>query len=139
MAFSVRGSRDGVLPLVASLVWAACLGSVLGGCVHPDDVKVRVINGAPPGGQARPIEDLRVFAGGSKAWWSTVAPGDSVSVLLRPNDQPPQVTMSCKVDGRTVWWDGPAMPLGVGYAIAIRVVSAAAITERHCNFPCFWP
>lgn len=120
------------------LLWG-CLISPIGGCVHPDDVKFRMTNDATEHGQRRPIEDLRVYAGGSKAWWDVVAPGDSVGVFLRPEGELPQVTISYKVAGRTLRWKGPEIARGVGYAISIHVGANGAVTENHCRFPCFWP
>jgi hypothetical protein len=140
MAWKLRHPIPRVLPSLYNLM-VACLflASLFRGCIRPDDVKFRLTNDTLNHGQGRPIQDIRVYVGGSKAWWDVVVPGDSVGVLLRPEGETPTVSLSYKFDGRTIRWDGPEIPRGVGYAINIRIGSTGAATERHCRFPCVFP
>jgi hypothetical protein len=104
------------------------------GCVHRDDVKLRIHNDAH-----RPVENARVYAGADTAWWPTIAPGDSVGVLLRPDGAPPQLELSFEIAHLPYRWSGPRMAVGTGYAIDIHVADNGAVTGQPCLFPCSLP
>ena len=70
-----------------------------------------------------PLQKLLVFAGASKSSWSLLQPGESVSVVLPPQGEPPQVTMTYAVGAVPREWRGPAIPAGVGYRIEITVTA----------------
>jgi hypothetical protein len=76
-------------------------------CTRKGDVHVKVVCENVPG--AKPIERLTVFVGGSKSSWPVVVPGDSVSVVLPPEGEPPQVSAIYSIGGSRKEWRGPAM------------------------------
>jgi hypothetical protein len=117
-------------------VAVAAIGFLLpvSGCVHRDDVKLRIHNDAH-----RPIENTRVYAGADKSWWQTIAAGDSVGVLLRPDGEPPQLEISFEIGHLPYRWTGPQIAVGTGYAIDIHVADNGAVTAQHCLFPCSLP
>jgi hypothetical protein len=110
------------------------LATGLGACTPRDAVKVRLTNDAP-----RALENLRVFAGADKSSWPTVAPGQSVGVNLRPDGEPPQLTMSFSVGRLPYSWRGPELAKGTGYALDLHIAGDGAVTERHCPLPCSLP
>lgn len=93
-----------------------------------------VVNENAPG--AKPIERLTVFVGGSKSSWPVIAPGDSVSVVLPPEGEPPQVSAIYLVGGSRKDWRGPVMEAGAGYLVELRVSPDGRMVERHCSRPC---
>jgi hypothetical protein len=117
--------------LLALLV---ALAGGLAGCVHRDDVHIRVTRAAGPG--APPLENLTVFVGGSKSWWPTISPGQSVSVVLPPEGEVPQVTMVYNLANQKRSWKGPDVSRGTGYAISIAIWADGKVTEQHCTMPC---
>ncbi len=120
------------------LVWTAAFVMSVGlGCVRRDDVQVRVVyeNGA----DAKPVENFTVFVGANKSWWATISPGESVSVVLPPAGEPPQVSAIYTAAGSKKDWRGPSLPAGAGYAVELRLAPNGALTERHCTRPCSLP
>jgi hypothetical protein len=116
--------------------WAALvLALVAPACIRHDDLKIRVFNDGPAGVE---LQNLHVFGGAEKAWWSTVAPGTSVGTLLRPRGEP-ELSMTCVRAGRTVNWEGPKLTAGQGYTVHIHVDPTGAVTEQHCLMPCMLP
>ena len=107
------------------------------GCVRRNDVQVRVVyeNGAG----AKPVENFTVFVGGSKSWWATISPGESVSVVLPPEGEPPQVSAIYTAGGNKRDWKGPSLPAGAGYAVELRLAPNGTVSERHCTRPCSMP
>lgn len=102
-------------------------------CVRHDDLKVRVFNDGP--GE---LQDLHLFGGADKGWWSTVAAGTSVGTLLRPQGEP-QLSMTYARAGRTFHWRGPAFVPGQGYNVHIHIDPKGAVSEQHCLMPCMLP
>jgi hypothetical protein len=107
------------------------------GCVRRSDVQVRVTNES--GADAASVENLTVFVGGSKSWWPTIAPGESVSVTLPPEGEAPQVSLVYTASGTKKNWKGPSLRTGIGYAVDLRVAPDGSVTERHCARPCTLP
>ena len=70
---------------------------------------------------------------------AVIAPGESVSVVLPPEGEPPQVTMTYTLAGQKRSWLGPAIARGVGYAIEISIAPDGGVTEQHCTMPCSLP
>lgn len=114
------------------VLWSALLA-----CVRRDDVRVRVTRTL--GADQPPVENLTLFVGGSKSWWPRIGPGESVSVVLSPEGEPPQPTMTYSVAGRRFDWRGPHLAAGSGYVIAIAIGADGQATERHCSTPCSLP
>jgi hypothetical protein len=110
---------------------------VAAGCVRRDDVNVRVTFEAARG--TAPLENLTVFIGGSKSWWPTVSAGESVSVLLSPQGEPPTLTMTFRLGGVVHDWRGPNLQKGAGYAIAARIGADGRVSEGECRLPCSLP
>jgi hypothetical protein len=116
--------------------WAALVFAVVGtACIRHDDLKVRVFNDGPAGVD---LQDVHVFGGAEKAWWSTVAGGTSVGTLLRPRGEP-ELSMTFARAGGAVSWQGPALTTGNGYTVHIHVDANGAVTEQHCLMPCMLP
>ena len=113
---------------------ADLLAVVLSACTARDAVHIQVTYAAEPA--SIPLQTLLVFAGASKSSWSLLQPGESVSVVLQPQGEPPQVTMTYAVGALPREWRGPAIPAGVGYRIEITVTADGSVAERHCQMPC---
>ncbi len=121
-------------------LWALAVAALLVGsvaCVRRDDVSVRVTFRAP-GGSA-PLEDFKIFVGGSKSWWAKIGPGETVSVNLPPEGEPPELSATYRFAGATQSWRGPRLQRGVGYAVAIAIAGDGSATETHCAKPCALP
>jgi hypothetical protein len=103
-------------------------------CTRKGDVHVKVVCENVPG--AKPIERLTVFVGGSKSSWPVVVPGDSVSVVLPPEGEPPQVSAIYSIGGSRKEWRGPAMDAGAGHLVELRISADGRVVERHCSRPC---
>ena len=110
---------------------------LLASCARRDDVRVRVTSAGGAG--AAPVENVTVFVGGSKSWWPSIAAGETVSVVLSPEGEPPETTMTYTTSGRRHDWRGPALAKGRGHLIAIEVAPDGTATERHCSTPCSLP
>ncbi len=119
--------------LSASVVGLCFLAS----CRGKDAVRVRLTYDAPVG--ARPLEKVTVFAGANKSSWPNIAAGESVSVALPPEGEPPGVLLAYTVGSAPRQWRGPSMPRGIGYAIGIHIATDGSVTERHCQSPCDLP
>lgn len=116
--------------------WAGLFLAMCGAaCIRHDDLKVRVFNDGPPGME---LQNVHVFGGAEKAWWSTVPAGTSVGTLLRPQGEP-ELSMTYTRGGRTLSWEGPKLEIGRGYTLNIHVDGTGAITEQHCLRPCMLP
>jgi hypothetical protein len=118
----------------AFAAWVIMLAGA--GCVRRSDVQVRV---TCESGAGAAVENLTVFVGGSKSWWPTIAPGESVSVTLPPEGETPQVSLVYTAGGTKRNWKGPSLTTGVGYAVDLRVAADGSVTERHCARPCTLP
>lgn len=127
---SCFGRLRGSLLLVASMLLSAS-------CRDRDDVRVRITHRARAA--EPPIENVVVFVGGSKSSWPQLSSGESVSVTLSPEGQPPTVSMNFTLAGQDHTWRGPPIAVGVGYAIAIEIDAYGRIQERHCIAPCPLP
>jgi hypothetical protein len=101
----------------------------LSGCHGKDAVRVRLTFDAPAG--SRPLANVTV--------WPIITAGDSVSMTLPPEGEPPEIFMKYTAGPAPREWRGPPILRGVGYAIAIRVASDGSVTERHCQSPCDLP
>jgi hypothetical protein len=115
-----RGRLTGMLALAAV---------ALAGCLRRDDVKLRIYN---DGGGT--IENIRVYVGGSKAWWPALPAGRSVGVLLRPGGDPPQAILSFTMRDGPRSWTGPELVQGTGYAMEVHIGAAGSVTETHRSF-----
>ena len=82
------------------------------------------------------LQKVAVFVGANKSTWTELNPGESVTVVLPPDGEPPQVTLKYEVEGRAREWRGPPIDPGVGYKINITVSGDGTLTERHCATPC---
>jgi hypothetical protein len=107
---------------------------MLSACTAPDAVHVNLKYAAER--SSAPLEKLRVFAGANKSSWPALQPGESVSVVLPPDGEPPQVTMTYRLASVQREWRGPSMATGVGYRIEITVSSDGSVSEQHCETPC---
>lgn len=116
---------------------ASLLGALLSGCRSKDAVRVRLTFDAPAG--SRPLTKVTVFAGANKSSWPTIAAGDSVSVVLPPEGEPPALSMTYTLGPAPHEWRGPPRPSGIGYAIAVRIGADGTVSERHCQSPCDLP
>src|SRR4051812_3779734 len=119
----------------AVLLAILCAAMAAGACIRHDDLKVRVFNDGP---SEVKLENVHVFGGAEKAWWATIAGGDSVGTLLRPQGEP-QLSMTYARAGRSFSWQGPALTPGQGYTVHIHVDATGAATEQHCLMPCMLP
>lgn len=111
------------------------LGALVG-CWHRDEVAVRITFRAPAG--SAPLENVRVYVGGSKSWWPTIAPGETVHVALPPDGEP-ELTATFRQAHVTRSWQGPRLTRGVGYVVAIAIGADGATSETHCVKPCSLP
>jgi hypothetical protein len=125
-----RLARTLLFPLLLAI-------TVSGGCARRDDVNVRVTYEAARG--AAPLENLTVFVGGSKSWWPTVSGGQSVSVILSPQGEPPTLTMTFRLSGVVHDWRGPGLQKGTGHVVAATIGANAAVREANCKAPCSLP
>ena len=119
----------------AGFVFLVALAALVS-CSHRDEVAVRVTFHAPPG--TPPLEDVRVFVGGSKSWWPTITPGETVHVALPPEGEP-ELTATFRQSSVTRSWQGPRLTRGVGYVVAIAIGADGAASETHCVKPCTLP
>lgn len=110
---------------------------LLSACHAKDAVRVRLTFDAPPGSPS--LTRVTVFAGANKSSWPTIAPGESVSVVLPPEGEPPDLSVTYTLGPAPHQWRGPSRPAGVGYAIAVRIAGDGMVTERHCQSPCEMP
>jgi hypothetical protein len=122
----LAGVRAGVFCLVGTVS--------LGGCSKPDAVRLRVTNEGAT--EADRLVDLRVFVGADKSWWPTVAPQETVGVVLDPGGDRPNVVMSFKSHGTETHWQGPDLDAGRGYIIVVTIGSHGGVEEDHCRMPC---
>jgi hypothetical protein len=113
---------------------AAIAATLVSACTAPDAVHIELTYSAKAG--SPPLQQLLVFAGASKSSWPTVQAGESVSVVLPPDGEPPQLTMTFTLGTVPREWRGPAIAPGVGYRIGIEVTADGEISERHCEMPC---
>src|SRR5688500_15444085 len=105
------------IPSLRAMSLAVLTAVVLSACAARDAVHIKVTYDAAPA--SRPLDKLLVFAGASKSSWPAIQPGESVSVVLPPQGQPPQVTMTYALGSTPREWRGPEMAAGVGYRIDI--------------------
>jgi hypothetical protein len=126
------GARD---RMQARRWWGLILASLpFFACVHPDDARIRLSFDAPRGSRA--VEKVTVYFGGSKSSWPSLAPGESVSVVLSPEGDLPVLSMTYWLGSAPRTWNGPSPTRGQGYAISIHIGKDARVTERHCTMPC---
>jgi hypothetical protein len=128
--------RRVTLRTLRRLTVAALLLSAVG-CVHRDDVSVRVTFRAPGGSPA--LEDFKIFVGGSKSWWAKIEAGETVSVNLPPEGEPPELSATYRFAGAMQSWRGPRLQRGVGYVVVIGIAGDGSATETHCAKPCALP
>jgi hypothetical protein len=103
-------------------------------CAGEHDVKVTVAYAAIS--HAPKLELVTVVAGGDKSSWPQLQPGDKVSVVLKPQGAPPQLTLLSSSAGIKHAWDGQAFGVGVGYEIQLRVDATGRVLEHHCLGSC---
>ena len=104
----------------ARLWWRLILASLpFFACVHPDDARIRLTFDAPVG--SRPVEKVTVYFGGGKSSWPSLAPGESVSVVLSPEGDLPVLSMTYWLGPAPRTWNGPSSTRGKGYAISIHI------------------
>ena len=110
---------------------------VAGGCAvwSNDAVRITVsFTGSTPQAQLR---NLTVVSGNDRYSWDALASGDSRNVNLLPDSADDRrLTFLYTLDEQAMSWEGPAIPLGAGYRIAVAVDAQGRITERHCLLPC---
>jgi len=100
-----------------------------------DAVRITVtFAGATP---AARLENLTLVSGSDRCSWDALASGDSRSINLLPGEADDRrLAFLYTLNAQMLSWDGPAIPVGAGYRIAIVVDAQGRITERHCLLPC---
>jgi len=112
-----------------------CFALAGAACNRHDDLKVRIFNDARAPAS---LQNVLVFGGGEKAWWSEVAGGTSVGTLLRPGGEP-HLSMTFARGNRTFHWEGPTLTPGKGYTVHVHIDPNGAVAEQHCLMPCLLP
>jgi hypothetical protein len=132
-ASASRKSSIAWLRHVVVFVWLLLAGA----CAvwSNDAVRVTVsFTGSTPQTQLR---NLTVVSGNDRYSWDALASGDSRDINLLPDAAGDRrLTFLYTLDEQAMSWEGPAIPLGAGYRIAIAVDAQGRITERHCLLPC---
>jgi hypothetical protein len=108
---------------------AALATVVLSACIGPHDVQVEVSYDAPE--SAPVLMELALIAGSDKSSWPSLTPGDRVSVVLKPEGSPPQLTVLFARAGERHAWEGPRFPVGKAYKIRVSIDGMGRVSERH--------
>ena len=110
---------------------------LLAGCAVWSNEAVRItvtFDETTPPSQLR---NLTVVAGSDRYSWDMLASGDSRNVNLLPAEEGDRrLTFLYTLNGQAMSWDGPVVPAGAGYRIAIVVNAKGQISARHCLLPC---
>ena len=61
---------------------------------------------------------------------------ECVRVVLPPEGEPPDVFLTYTAGPASREWHGPPVPIGLGYAIGIRIGADGTVSERPCQSPC---
>lgn len=132
-----RRADDAIRSTMTRLITLGAVLVVAAGCSRDDDVRVRVsrVKGPRP---AR-IENVTLFVGANKSSWPELAPGEVVSVVLNPDGEPPQLTLTFTLDTEKRSWLGPPLAQGAGYVSDIVIDDEGSVTEQHCRTPCALP
>ncbi|HVZ33248.1 MAG TPA: hypothetical protein VG963_12530 [Polyangiaceae bacterium] len=105
-------------------------------CSKPDDVHVRITYAADTA--AAPLQHVQAIVGANKSSWPQLLPGESVSVVLNPDGEPPELSLLFELAKQKYSWEAPQFT-PQGFAIAIAIHADGSVSERHCVAPCALP
>lgn len=85
------------------------------------------------------LGEVVLIAGADKTHWGTLTHGQTVSTILSPMGEPPEVFMTYVFAGQKLSWEGPRLAKGTGHRIHISINAHGDVSEQHCIQPCRLP
>jgi hypothetical protein len=110
-------------------VWLERRGYLVGD--HEVDVQLRFVGPAPD-----ILTDVTLILDADKFNRAWLRPGEPERVTMVPVWNGGDLTLLFTLRGERTSWQGPALPEGGGYRIALDIDGEGRVEERHCLLPC---